>query len=124
MMRLNRAIRLLLLLLLSTPLHGARAAKPTTAPVMTAVNLQALPQGQQAAIAVVVDVPEGLHAQSNTPTQKNYIPFEVKMEPHPAVEFFQPVYPKGKDETYEALGKLNVYTGRVIAYVPIQVKPD
>src|SRR5205814_1304404 len=54
----------------------------------------------------------------------NYIPFKVTIDPTPAVELYAPVYPPGKMETYEQLGTLSVYTGRVVTYVPLQLKDD
>ena len=33
-------------------------------------------------------------------------------------------YPTGHDEEYPGLGKLNVYTGKVVVRVPVEVKPD
>ena len=37
------------------------------APASTELNLSALPQGKDGLLAVIADVPHGLHAQSNTP---------------------------------------------------------
>ena len=102
----------------------ARAATPTTAPVSAELNLKSLAPGQQAVLAVVVDVPQGLHAQSNTPSEPSFIPFKVTLEENPAVEVYAPVYPPGEVHTYELLGTLNIYSGRVIAYVPLRVRDD
>ena len=88
------------------------------------LNHTAVQPGQQAVIALVVEIPEGLHSQSNTPTENDYVPFAIEMEPHAGVKLYPPVYPKGEDLQYELLGKLNVYSGRVIAYVPIELAPD
>src|SRR5205085_9063522 len=68
---------------------------------------------------------DGFHAQSHTPSKEEYIKFELKMDKDPAVTFGEPVYPKGKDEFYPNLNDtLNVYTGRVVIYVPIELKSD
>ncbi len=117
-------LRLVALLFICITASSALAAQPTTAPVETVLNLSALPQGKEAKLAVVVDVPEGLHAQSATPSQPNYIPFKVTMEPSAAVEFSPPIYPRGEDKNYPQLGALNVYTGRVVVIVPLKVKAD
>jgi thiol:disulfide interchange protein DsbD len=74
--------------------------------------------------AVVLDVKEGLHAQSRTPTQEYLIKFDARPDENPAVTFGQVIYPPGKEETYPQLGKLSVYTGRVVVYIPFEVKPD
>jgi curli biogenesis system outer membrane secretion channel CsgG len=83
---MRRFERLMLLIVLLSAC-AARAAQPTTAPIATAVNFKALAQGQDAAIAIVVDVPPGLHAQSSTSSQPSFIPFKVTMEPSAAVVF-------------------------------------
>jgi hypothetical protein len=95
------------------------------AELSTALNTSALqPEKRAAAAVVVLDIAEGFHAQSHTPSKPEYIKFDVKMTPNPAVEFGEPVFPPGEDHTYAALGELNVYTGRVIVYVPLTVKAD
>ncbi|MEO6435724.1 MAG: thioredoxin family protein [Tepidisphaeraceae bacterium] len=116
--------RVIALLLLALAASASAAPRPTTAPVSAELNFQSLPPGQQAVLAVVVDIPEGLHAQSATPTEPSYIPFKVTIDENPSVEAFAPIYPPGEMHTYEALGKLSVYTGRVIAHVPLKVKDN
>src|SRR5688572_8591663 len=86
------------------------------------LNVTALQPGKEAMAAVVVDLKEGFHAQSNTPTEETYIPFTVTMDENPAVTFGAPRYPPGHIEEYPALGKLNVYTGKVVVRVPVTVK--
>ena len=55
-----------------TPKHGDVAFKST-------VNAStALRQGQKAWAAVVVEIEDGYHAQSNTPLDENFIKFEIK----------------------------------------------
>ena len=72
-------------------------------------------------MAVVVDIPPGLHAQSNTPTSDDYIGFVVTPDKVTGVRFLPVRYPAGAKVNYPDLGALNVYSGRVIAYVPIEV---
>ena len=126
-----RCLRLsLVIALLAGAAHAApaspaqRPARPTTLPAMFELNLQSLPQGKEAVLAVAVDVPDGYHAQSNTPSQPTFIPFKVTMDQSPAIEFSEPVYPNGEDKTYPMLGALNVYEGRVLVHVPLRVRPD
>jgi thiol:disulfide interchange protein DsbD len=88
------------------------------------VNASGFRPGDKGMAAVVLDVKEGFHAQSRTPTQDYLIKFDVKPEENPAVTFGEVVYPPGKEETYPELGKLSVYTGRVVLYLPFEVKPD
>jgi thiol:disulfide interchange protein DsbD len=92
--------------------------------VSAEANTTTLQAGQQAVVAVVVDVQEPYHTQSHTPSEEFYIPFELKLKDNPAISAAAAVYPKGEVHDYPNLGKLNVYTGQVIVYVPITVKAD
>ena len=100
---------------------NAASARPAAPGVSAELNYSALPPGQQAVLAVVVDIPQGLHAQSHTPSDVNFIRLELTPAATPGVRFFTAQYPKGQDVTYAALGKLNVYTGRIVVYVPLQL---
>jgi thiol:disulfide interchange protein DsbD len=104
-------------------LLASQALAQEEAPLSTALNYKSLQPGQQAVLAVVLDIPPGLHSQSHKPLDEFLIPFEIKVDDNPAVEAFAPVYPEGHIETYPALGKVSVYTGRLVVYVPLQVKP-
>jgi thiol:disulfide interchange protein DsbD len=103
----------------------AGAGRPQHGEVGTAVvNYTGLKPGQKAWAAVVVQIKPGLHAQSHTPLDENFIKFQVKADDNPAVSFGEPRYPPGKVEDYPALGKLSVYAGKVVTYIPLAVKAD
>ncbi len=102
----------------------ALAARPTTLPVTIDFNRTALTLGESAVMAVTVEVPQGYHAQSATPSSPNYIPFKVTLASNPAADLSPPVYPPGEEREYPQLGRLNVYEGKVIVLVPLKVKPD
>src|ERR1041385_1701498 len=86
------------------------------------LSTNALQPGHPAALALVIDIKGGYHAQSHNPLDPNLIPFEVRLEPNPALDFGPIQYPTGKIEQYKALGKLSVYTGQTIIYVPLAPK--
>ena len=89
------------------------------------LNVSALRPGDSAMLAVEVEIKPGLHAQSNTPSQPALKKYDLVPDPHPAVEFGQPIFPKGEDHDYgQPLGVLNVYTGTVVVHVPFTVKTD
>ena len=90
----------------------------------TALRDSALRAGHDSMLAVVVKVDEGLHAQSHTPLEENYIKFELKLDDNAKVKFDAPIYPPGKIENYPDLGKLSVYTGSVTVFVPVSAKAD
>ena len=86
---------------------------PQRAEVKRAVlNQSALRPGDKAMLAVEFEVKEGFHAQSRTPgEQYEPVKFTLLLDKNDAVTFGEPVYPKGRNEEYPGLGKLNVYTG-------------
>lgn len=90
----------------------------------SAVSVSGLRQGQKAWAAVVVEIHEGFHAQSHTPLDENFIKFELKPDENRLVKFGTPKYPPGKIEDYPALGKLSVYTGKVVVLIPLEVPAD
>jgi thiol:disulfide interchange protein len=92
--------------------------------VDAAFSTTALQPGQQAVAAIVLDINDGFHAQSHTPSDPTYIKFTATAEANSSLTVFEPVYPTGEEKNYPNLGKLNVYTGRVIVYFPVQVKSD
>src|SRR5687767_5764528 len=99
-----------LLLAFGLFVHPARAQPGPKAEISAALNYQSLPPDQQAVVAVVIDIPKGLHAQSHTPLKDNYIALDVIVKAHPAITNFQPIYPQGVIKNYgPPLGELSVY---------------
>ncbi|HEX2971200.1 MAG TPA: protein-disulfide reductase DsbD domain-containing protein, partial [Tepidisphaeraceae bacterium] len=98
--------------------------KSSAVKVSTALDASALRAGGRAVMAVVLEIQRGYHAQSNKPLDKDLIKTEVTVEPSSAVKVGTAVYPAGEVVEYPALGKLSVYTGRVVIYVPLEVKAD
>ncbi len=94
------------------------------AEVSAVLSMSAVHASDEAAIAVVVDIQPGLHAQSHTPHDKYLIPLTVKLDDNSNVAFGDAVYPVGEDKAYPLLGVLNVYTERAIVHVPINIKAD
>ena len=90
----------------------------------TVVNVSALQPGKKAVVAILFDVNEGYHTQSHAPSSKDYEAFIVTLDPNAAFTTGEPDYPKVADHEYPALGKLNVYTGKVVVYIPIEMKGD
>lgn len=115
------AIAMLLCRSLSAP---AQPAADEMAKVRAALSQSALRPGDSAVLAIVTDISQGFHAQSNTPTDPNFIKFSFKPSADPRLIIGEPIYPKGETHDFGALGVLNVYEGRVVVYVPIRVKPD
>jgi thiol:disulfide interchange protein DsbD len=110
-------------MLLAFILPGVALAAPRKARLTAALNVQNLAADSTAAVAVTIDVPKGLHAQSNKPLDPNLIAFTIKLNDGPAT-LANVVYPDGAIENYPALGKVSVYTGKMTAYVIIHVPKD
>lgn len=89
-----------------------------------AINSSALHPGQKAIAAIVVEIDDGYHAQAHKPLDPSYIAFVVAPDENAAVTWGEPQYPPGQIEDYPALGKLSVYTDKVVLYVPFSVKGD
>lgn len=100
------------------------AATADHASLRAVLSRTALRPGDEATIAVVMDIKDGFHAQSNAPLDPNLIAFEVQLAQNPAISPGTVQYPPGQIEQYPGLGTLSVYSGQVIAYVPIRVNPD
>jgi thiol:disulfide interchange protein len=88
------------------------------------LNFDALQPGQQAVVAVVLEVASGFHAQSHEPLDEFLIPYRVTVESNDHLSLYAPIYPEAEVHDYPALGKVSVYEGRVIVYVPLEVSRD
>lgn len=113
------AILALFLLGAATPALAQRAVLDKAIVSVTGVK-----PGEKATAAVVLNILPGYHAQSRTPSQPFYIKFDAKLDDHPAVKAGNVVYPRGEEKNYPDLGKLNVYEGRTIVRIPIEVSAD
>lgn len=117
-------LRWILVLLALCPLLAQAAEEPERAKVQVVTSTDAVQGGGKGLLAVVVDIAKGFHAQSNKPLAENLIPLEVTFKDSGPVKFDKPVYPPGHIEDYPALGKLSVYSGRTIIFVPFTVAAD
>lgn len=111
-------------LLAGYPVAAQSPVGPPAPTVTPHLNTSALIPGQQHVLALVVDIPHGLHAQSATPSSEDYIPTRLTLSSPatPGLKTFDPVYPKGIDQDFPLLGgKLNIYEGRFILYLPVSL---
>ena len=120
-----RPLPLFVLLALLLPAVSAFAQQGERATIeKSLVSQSALRPGDKATVAVVLDIKPGFHAQSRTPLEDFYVKFDATLDDNPALKVGEPVYPKGEEKTYPALGKLSVYEGQVVIRIPIEVKAD
>lgn len=114
----------LLIVLLSCLVYAPGAlAQPSQAKVEAALNLEGLTPGSPAVLAVVLDINKGFHAQSAQPLDKNAIPTRVQVAMPAGLSAGEPIFPPGQIKEYPVVGKVSLYSGRVIVYVPIDVSP-
>lgn len=107
----------------------AARTPPVRATGQLLLNTDAVRPGQQGIAAVVVDVAKGWHTQSSRPLDSAFIPFVVTMTATGnTVEKFgvhDALYAPGEVHDFPALGgKLSVYEGRVLTFVPFVVPAD
>jgi thiol:disulfide interchange protein DsbD len=114
----------LLLGFLGVATAAGQFGPPVRAGVSAKASVEALVPGSEAAIAVIIDVPEGYHAQSNQPLDDLLIPTTVTLKPADGLSFGKPIYPPGKIITLPVLGEVSEYVGRVIIHVPVTVSAD
>jgi len=119
---MDHARRLTIGLVLLLAATASTAVAANHAGIEAALNATVLEPGKQAVLAIVIDVSNGFHIQSHSPLDKNAIQLEVKVALPEDITALPPVYPPPRIEDYPALGKLSVYTGRLIVYVPLEVK--
>src|SRR5687768_13120511 len=80
---------------------GAGAAAANRAElVKAAVSRSALAANSDATAAVVLEIKEGYHAQSHTPSQEFLIPFTITVDENEALTLGEPIYPPGEDHEY------------------------
>ena len=118
-MRVTVIMLLLWLLLAASDLLAESHTK-----VSAGIDASALEPGHRALLAVVLDIPNDLHAQSHRPLDPYAVKCELTLANVPGIVFGQIEYPKGTEAEFPALGKLSVYTGRVIILVPVTPTAD
>ena len=103
----------LMLALVALPIFALAQKKPGEAASIGKVVIQgdAKPGGKVVA-NIHVKLEKAWHVQSNKPSEPNFIPTVLKLEPAPGVNVTSIKYPEGKAEKVEGLPKpLSVYDG-------------
>jgi thioredoxin:protein disulfide reductase len=101
-------------------LHRAASAQsmPNPATIVkpeTYVSLDKVPRGQTFEAAVVVNIANGFHMNSNKPSEDYLIPTTLTPNPPPGIKVVDTIYPPGqmKNFTFSPKKPLNVYTDSV-----------
>lgn len=102
----------------------ASRTAPARATGKLLLDTDGLRPGQQGIAAVVIDVVDGWHTQSSRPLESAYKPTVVTLT-SPSLKVFDALYPPGELLDIPALGgKLSVYHGQVLTFVPFLVPED
>jgi hypothetical protein len=73
----------------------------------------------EATLALKIDEP--YHVNSNPPSEKNFIPFEINFENANGIVVGKPIYPKGKLKTFAFSEKpLSIYADEFIVKLPLK----
>ncbi|MGB2938309.1 MAG: protein-disulfide reductase DsbD domain-containing protein, partial [Phycisphaerae bacterium] len=104
-------------LLIAAAVHAQAAEDWLSARVLA--DREALVRGEAFRLAVILDIAPGYHINANPPSADRLVPTGVKPENHPAIEWGEVQYPKGKPLAAEwaAGGSVSVYSGRAIIIV-------
>jgi suppressor for copper-sensitivity B len=124
-MKMKFLCRLLFAFALLALVPGAWGqSKHSAADVSAMLSTVGVHPGDQATVAVEVDVHDGLHAQSHTPSDPSNIRFVGPPDKHDLAAWGDVQYPAGTDLTLAELGKLNVYLGKTIFRIPVTISAD
>ena len=80
--------------------------------------------GESGMLAVLVRFPDGMHAQSHTPLDKDLIAFDAAVSASDGVTTDFPRFAPPQLEDYPNVGKLSVYTHQTIVHIPFTVAKD
>lgn len=82
-------------------------------------------RGAAAQIAVIIEVDEGYHINSNRPAEKYLIPTALKIEPPAGLTTTPVVYPKAKLQKFEFSEKpLSVFEGKAVLKLTARALPS
>jgi thiol:disulfide interchange protein len=110
-----------LVMLLAWGAGGVPAGARSPVGVQLLLDATALAPGREHVLAVVLDIAPGYHTQSHEPLDETSIPFRAVAEPTPHFTWGPPVYPPGVVHDYAMLGRVSVYEGRTVIFLPATV---
>ncbi|HSE36784.1 MAG TPA: protein-disulfide reductase DsbD domain-containing protein [Blastocatellia bacterium] len=82
-------------------------------------------RGGSVQIAVVIEVDDGYHINSNRPSDKNLIPTSLKLERTAGLTTTPVIYPKAKMQKFEFSPKpLSVFDGKAVLKLTVRALPS
>ncbi len=117
----TRHFAFFILLCVATLAHPAWGQERLTGQLL--LNTTALKPGGDHVAAVIFDIADKFHAQSHKPIDEFAVPFDVTFDKSPGLTLGPIQYPPGIVHDYKALGKISVYEGHTVIFIPIKVDP-
>ncbi len=100
------------------------AAEAEYLKLSTAVSVDRIRPGDDAKVALVLDLKEGHHIQSNKPLGPGYVATEVFPDDVIGLTIGEAVFPPDKKRTIPEIGEVAEFAGRVVIVLPIKGNPD
>lgn len=103
---------------------GEQAPKDHISPQVY-LDVDRLPAGQKARVAVVIDVENGWHINTNPARPEFVVPTSVSLKAKHGTKLASIAYPKGKELTIEGFDQpVSVYEGRVMLFGTLEVPKE
>ena len=114
MIKYSRFFSLVALLLIPATLYSSPVPQSANdVKVSGSASPDKTRRGSSVRVSVVMEIPEGLHVQSNKPLDKFLVPTKLEIEAPKGVNFSAPSYPRALLRSLKfSKGKVAVYEGR------------
>ncbi len=123
MMKLSRLLFFLLFGCLSAPALAQTSSKVVKA--SPAESVYKIKKGSSAGLAVVINIEDGYHINSNRPAEKFLIPTALKFESLPGFTISKIIYPKAKSQKFEFSNvPMSVFEGKTIVKFTARALPS
>ena len=122
----KRRVLLLSLIVLSfaCPVRALDPHKHPSAGIHVQLSNSAVHAGNQATLAIIVDIHDTLHAQSRTPLDKDSTRFDLTAKDTPLIHFGQAEFPPGTIRHFDVLGDVSLYEGQIVIHLPVTISAD
>lgn len=104
---------------------GSQTAKPNPAEAVkfSVEKPTEITAGKSGEAILNLRIVQPFHVNSNPPSEKNYIPLEIKFDGQNGVSVKNPIYPKGnlKKFAFSENQPLSVYDGEIAVKLPLEI---
>jgi DsbC/DsbD-like thiol-disulfide interchange protein len=90
----------------------------------TVASVDKLRPKDEAKVALVLDINNGFHIQSNKPLTPGFIPTAVFTDIVPGLTIDEPIFPPARKITVPEFGEVAEFTGRTVIVIPIKANID